>query len=125
MQNLKSMIAFLLLSSASISTSAATNEQDQKLRSLEGRWNTALISTYTANDKFMMLGQEVAIIDYFRWSRCENGVMFAGAHPTLRGGTDKAYKIAERILAFVNFDRTGDEPAILLSDIHVPCTLNQ
>jgi hypothetical protein len=93
---------------------------DEFSRDLEGRWNTALLNTHKSSDTFDFLGQTASIIDFFKWNRCEGGV-YAGAHPTFRGGSAEAYEIARKVLVFVNSDRKPGEAEVSLEDLAVKC----
>lgn len=106
----------------SANTFAATLDQ----RTLELEWNTALLRTYNSADTFDLHGDgsvQASIIDFFRWHRCgDPGVVFGGAHPTYRGGTDEAYSIAHSILQTLNKERNiSTDGPVIMEDLDVPC----
>jgi hypothetical protein len=116
---------FLILitcSIGSLSIQALASPDDSNVsRSLEGRWNTALLRTFDVDDSFIFLGEQASVISNFTWTRCEDFGTDAGAHPTYRGGTREAYEVAEKILRFVNSDRRGSEQKVTLDDINISC----
>ncbi len=98
-------------------------ELQVRTKSLERRWNTGLLRSFTVADTFDFLGTQSAVISYFTWVRCEDGGFAGGAHPTYRGGSEEAYQIAEKILNAVNTDKSKDEPVITLDDINIDCEI--
>ena len=95
---------------------------DEGGRTLEDRWNTALVRTIDVDETFVFFEGEPEknIIRYFVWDRCEEAYS-AGAHPTLRGGTSSAYAVATRILANLNSEIPEGKKKYTLDDLLVEC----
>ena len=99
-----------------------TTSAHAKTSDLEGRWNTALLRSYDVTETFEFNDEQLSIVANFMWARCEDGGVSAGGHPTYRGGSREAYRIARTILRFLNSDKKAGESDVTMDDILIPCT---